>query len=147
MDRTVPVPDAVRWPQEYFLAELSTQVMPPFRRVLVQLQSMGATLSSISIPSTPLSLSAYYVIASAEASSNLARFDGVRFGSSPQARQERGRKLIQDHGIGFRSILDVPSSQLQSGERLPLYAATRSEGFGSEVKKRILLGTHALSAE
>ncbi|KAL8278213.1 hypothetical protein RQP46_009386 [Phenoliferia psychrophenolica] len=114
-------------PAEYFLADLSPEVLPAFRRVLEQLRSMGATLSSVSIPSTPLSLSAYYVIASAEASSNLARFDGVRF--------------------GFRSSLDVPSGNLENGERSPLYAATRSEGFGDEVKKRILLGTHALSAE
>lgn len=56
-------------------------MLPPFRRVLEELKAMGATLSSVSIPSTPLSLGAYYVIASAEASSNLARFDGVRFGA------------------------------------------------------------------
>lgn len=54
--------------------------MPSFRRTLEKLQAKGATLTSVSLPSTPLALSAYYVLASAEASSNLARFDGTRFG-------------------------------------------------------------------
>ena len=49
--------------------------------------------------------------------------------------------------LGFRSLADVPSGISECGERSPLYAATRSEGFGNEVKKRVLLGTHALSAE
>lgn len=68
--------------QEYFLAELSPSVLPNFRRVLRNLQSMGAILSSVSIPSTPNALSAYYVLASAEACSNLARYDGMRFGKN-----------------------------------------------------------------
>ena len=62
------------------MEEVSPAVLPPFRRVLKQLQARGATLHSVSIPSTPLALSAYYVLASAEASSNLARFDGIRYG-------------------------------------------------------------------
>lgn len=68
--------------QEYFLQELSPAVLPAFRRTLQTLQELGATLTSVSLPSTPLALSAYYVIASAEASSNLARFDGTRYGES-----------------------------------------------------------------
>lgn len=66
--------------QEYFLEEVSPAVLPPYRRALEQLKARGASLHSVSIPSTPLALSAYYVLASAEASSNLARFDGVRYG-------------------------------------------------------------------
>ncbi|KAM0750376.1 amidase signature enzyme [Meredithblackwellia eburnea MCA 4105] len=113
-------------PLEYFPSELSPDVLPALRRVLTKLQERGATLSSVSVPSIPLSLSAYYVIASAEASSNLSRYDGVRF--------------------GFRSEKDF--THVEGEKKKPaLYSATRSEGFGKEVKKRILLGTHALSAE
>ncbi|SCV67986.1 BQ2448_107 [Microbotryum intermedium] len=108
-------------PAEYFLAELSPSVLPPFRRALQSLRDHGATLHSISLPSTPSALSAYYVLASAEASSNLARFDGIRFGT----RQDPTSKS--------------PSSLL--------YASSRSTGFGNEVQKRILLGTYALTAE
>lgn len=81
------------------------------------LQTLGATLHSVSTPLAPHALSAYYVIASAEAASNLSRFDGVRFGSR---------------------------SQVGDGEG---YQATRGAGFGNEVKKRILVGGYALSAE
>ncbi|ORY80236.1 amidase signature domain-containing protein [Leucosporidium creatinivorum] len=110
-------------PAEYFLAELSPTVMPSFRRTLESLQAKGAILSSVSLPSTPLALSAYYVLASAEASSNLARFDGTRFGA---------RAVEQEADPATRSAL---------------YAASRSQGFGKEVQKRLLLGTYALSAE
>lgn len=108
---------------------------------------MGATLHSVSIPSTPISLSAYYVIASAEASSNLARYDGVRFGTSLRPFSIPSHSLRPSLIAGFRSPFDMPSTHVEGDTRLPLYSATRSEGFGKEVKKRILLGTHALSAE
>lgn len=87
------------------------------------LQKAGASLHSVSLPSTPYALSTYYVLSSAEASSNLARFDGMQYGENvmPPA--------------GFKGT---------PGE---LYALTRTEKFGKEVKKRILLGTYALMAE
>lgn len=81
------------------------------------LSSAGATVEEVSVPATVFGLSAYYLIAPAEASSNLARFDGVRFG----LREERG---------------SMPET----------YDATRTAGFGAEVKRRIMLGTYALSA-
>lgn len=68
-------------PREYFPSELHPRVLPALRRALERLRDRGATLVSVSLPSTPYALSAYYVIASAEASSNLARYDGVRFGT------------------------------------------------------------------
>ncbi|KDE06878.1 hypothetical protein MVLG_02766 [Microbotryum lychnidis-dioicae p1A1 Lamole] len=112
-------------PAEYFLSELSPFVLPPLRCALQSLQNRGAILRSISLPWTPSALSAYYVLASAEASSNLARFDGIRFGT--------------------RS--DPPSVTGPGVSNSPLYASSRSSGFGKEVQKRLLLGTYALTAE
>ncbi|KAM0793780.1 hypothetical protein ACM66B_001198 [Microbotryomycetes sp. NB124-2] len=109
-------------PKEFFPSELSPAVLPPVRTALRLLKSKGADLVSVSVPAAPLALGAYYVLASAEASSNLARFDGIRY--------------------GFRDV----DAEAQ-GKRAQLYASTRTKGFGQEVQKRILLGTFALSAE
>ncbi|KAE8191635.1 hypothetical protein A4X06_0g5932 [Tilletia controversa] len=109
-------------PREYFPAELSAGVVDAVRKTLRKLKQAGATLRSVSLPHTDRSLGAYYVLASAEATSNLARYDGIQY--------------------GFRKEGDP--NDLAAGEHP--YAATRSEGFGAEVQKRILLGTYALSA-
>ncbi|CAE6414096.1 unnamed protein product [Rhizoctonia solani] len=111
-------------PQEYFPQELDSSSLVPFRTLLSSLQSRGAQLVSVSLPNTSYALSAYYVLASAEASSNLARYDGVRFGMR----------------------VDVPPST-DLTDAASAYTATRTAGFGREVKKRILLGTYALSAD
>jgi aspartyl-tRNA(Asn)/glutamyl-tRNA(Gln) amidotransferase subunit A len=87
------------------------------------LQKAGATIQSVSLPSTPYALGAYYVLSSAEASSNLARFDGMQYGENVAPP------------TGFKGT---------AGE---LYALTRTEKFGKEVKRRVLLGTYALMAE
>ncbi|KAJ1306717.1 hypothetical protein OPQ81_007707 [Rhizoctonia solani] len=111
-------------PQEYFPKELDPSSLVPFRQLLASLRSRGAQLVSVSLPNTSYALGAYYVLASAEASSNLARYDGVRFGLR----------------------MDVaPSTDLS--DAASAYTATRTAGFGREVKKRILLGTYALSAD
>ncbi|KAJ7173568.1 Glutamyl-tRNA amidotransferase subunit A, mitochondrial [Mycena filopes] len=111
-------------PHEYFPSELSDEVLTPVRAAIERLRSQGATIVPVSLPSTPYALSAYYVISSAEASSNMARYDGVQYG------------------------LHVP---LPPGTNLTntasMYARTRSVGFGPEVQKRILLGTYALTAD
>ncbi|GAA5827941.1 hypothetical protein JCM11251_005657 [Rhodosporidiobolus azoricus] len=100
----------------------------PLRSFLTLLQSdLGATLVPVRLRTAPAALSAYYVIASAEASSNLARYRGVEY--------------------GFRAPDDDPDHTEDGDDKLPLFAKTRSLGFGKEVKKRILLGTFALSAE
>ncbi|GAA6047478.1 hypothetical protein JCM3770_005767 [Rhodotorula araucariae] len=98
----------------------SAALLDPIRAFLGTLASLGASLSPVRLPSAPLGLSAYYVLASAEASSNLARYDGVQYGHRAEERV---------------------------GEKGQLYAKTRTEGFGKEVRKRLLLGTFALSAE
>ncbi|KAH9074850.1 amidase signature enzyme [Lactarius deliciosus] len=111
-------------PQEYFPASLDSSIVSPFRRVVRALKTRGATVLPVSLPSTRYALSAYYVIASAEASSNLARYDGVQYGSH----------VPLPPGAIARSPADV-------------YAHSRTAGFGAEVKRRILLGTYALTAE
>ena len=82
------------------------------------LKDLGAQLIDISLPHTKYALPTYYIVAPAEASSNLARYDGVRYGY----RSEKGKDLIE------------------------MYENTRSEGFGDEVKRRILIGTYVLSS-
>lgn len=110
-------------PQEYNIQELSSTVRSAYARTLKALQSAGHTLHPISLPSTQRALSAYYVLAPAEASSNLAKYDGIRY--------------------GYRTQGPDASPRINS----PLYAQTRGEGFGEEVKRRILLGAYTLSSE
>ncbi|KAK4547799.1 hypothetical protein LTR36_000757 [Oleoguttula mirabilis] len=110
-------------PVEYNIDELSSTVRAAYVRTLDALQVAGHTLHPISLPSTRRALSAYYVLAPAEASSNLAKYDGIRY--------------------GYRTAGPDASPKRNS----PLYAQTRGEGFGDEVKRRILLGAYTLSSE
>jgi aspartyl-tRNA(Asn)/glutamyl-tRNA(Gln) amidotransferase subunit A len=105
-------------PKEYFPESLDKSIADLCERALDRLRSMGATVREISLPRSPLAIPVYYILAPAEASSNLARFDGVRYG------------LRVDAGKGLRAMYD----------------ATRSQGFGPEVTRRVLLGTYVLSA-
>jgi aspartyl-tRNA(Asn)/glutamyl-tRNA(Gln) amidotransferase subunit A len=105
-------------PAEYFPESLDPSIRELCERALERFRSMGATIRDISLPRSPLAIPVYYILAPAEASSNLARFDGVRYG------------LRVDPGKGLKAM----------------YEATRSEGFGREVTRRILLGTYVLSA-
>jgi aspartyl-tRNA(Asn)/glutamyl-tRNA(Gln) amidotransferase subunit A len=104
-------------PREYFGAGLAAEVEQAVRAALSEYEKMGATLVDISLPNTALSIPAYYVIAPAEASSNLSRFDGVRY--------------------GYRAS--------DYGDLADMYRKTRAEGFGDEVKRRILVGAYVLS--
>ena len=105
-------------PKEYFPDSLDRDIRQMCDRALDRLRSMGAIVKDVSLPRSPLAIPVYYILAPAEASSNLARFDGVRYG------------LRVDPGKGLKAM----------------YEATRSEGFGPEVTRRILLGTYVLSA-
>ncbi len=104
--------------KEFFDAGLDPAVAALIRAALQVLERQGATLTEVSLPNLPLSVPTYYVVAPAECSSNLARFDGVRFGH----RCENPRDLTD------------------------LYCRSRGEGFGAEVKRRIMTGTYVLSA-
>ncbi|HSD65821.1 MAG TPA: Asp-tRNA(Asn)/Glu-tRNA(Gln) amidotransferase subunit GatA, partial [Vicinamibacteria bacterium] len=102
-----------------FLAEgVEAETMARFRESLAALESAGARVVDVALPHLPHAIATYYLVATAEASSNLARYDGVRY----------GRRAPGHH--------DLPG----------LYGSTRDQGFGAEVKRRILLGTFALSA-
>ncbi len=104
--------------KEFFDQGLDPRIEALLRTALEQLRAQGATLTDVSLPNLPLSVPTYYVVAPAECSSNLARFDGVRFGH----RCENPRDLKD------------------------LYERSRGEGFGAEVKRRIMTGTYVLSA-
>ncbi|NTX38007.1 Asp-tRNA(Asn)/Glu-tRNA(Gln) amidotransferase subunit GatA [Myxococcus sp. CA051A] len=105
-------------PREYFAQGMEEEVEASVRAALREYERLGATLVDVSLPHTKYALATYYLIAPAEASSNLARYDGVRYGL--RAKDARGLK--------------------------ELYSLTRERGFGPEVKRRIMLGTYALSA-
>ena len=105
-------------PAEYFGDGVDEEVKKAVMNSVKELEKQGAEIVEISLPSTKYALSAYYVISSAEASSNLARFDGVKYGYRTE---------------NYDSLIDM-------------YEKTRSEGFGDEVKRRIMLGTFVLSS-
>jgi aspartyl-tRNA(Asn)/glutamyl-tRNA(Gln) amidotransferase subunit A len=126
----VPVPDyslalqqdvrgmKIAVPKEYFLPGMEPDVDKAIRAALATLADLGAELVEVSLPHTEYAVAVYYLIATAEASSNLARYDGVKYGyRNPEAR-----------------------------ELLEMYATTRAQGLGAEVRRRIMLGTYALSA-
>src|SRR5262249_31978728 len=105
-------------PKEYLGDGLDDEVRSAVEKTIAKLKSAGATIVPISLPHTPYAVPTYYVIATAEASANLARYDGVRY--------------------GYRSP--------KPGSLGEMYRRTREGGFGAEVKRRIMLGTYALSA-
>ncbi|MBN1285359.1 MAG: Asp-tRNA(Asn)/Glu-tRNA(Gln) amidotransferase subunit GatA [Anaerolineae bacterium] len=104
-------------PEEYFIAGIQPEVEQAVRAAIEQMRALGAEIFDVSLPHTEYALPVYYIIAPAEASANLARYDGVRYGP----RQS-------------------------TGEMWETYKETRGEGFGPEVKRRIMLGTYTLSA-
>jgi len=133
MDSTsadMPVPDYVEEigkpvkglrlgvPKEYFGEGLDAEVRSAVERAIQKLAEAGCEVAPVSLPHTPYAIPTYYLVATAEASSNLARYDGVRYGY----RARNGGTLSE------------------------MYRRTRDEGFGPEVKRRIMLGTYALSA-
>jgi aspartyl-tRNA(Asn)/glutamyl-tRNA(Gln) amidotransferase subunit A len=109
---------------------------------LADLKAHGASIVPVSLPSTPYALSAYYVIASAEASSNLARYDGVQYG-----QRERDFLIFRILSVSSPGLhIETPSGS-DKKKTANVYSHSRSRGFGPEVKRRILLGTYALTAE
>ena len=105
-------------PKEYFSDQLAPAMEEQVRNAIREYEKLGATVKEVSLPNAKLAIAAYYVIAPAEASANLSRFDGVRYGY----RCEDPKDLMD------------------------MYTRTRAEGFGNEVKRRILVGSYALSA-
>jgi len=130
----VPVPDytqalttdvtglTIGIPKEYFIDGMDPEVKDAVRAAIDILKSRGAQFKDISLPHTPYAVSTYYIIATAEASSNLARYDGVRYG-----------------------LRQIPASARRSAI-VDMFEETRDAGFGTETKRRIMLGTYALSS-
>ncbi|MFA5515168.1 MAG: Asp-tRNA(Asn)/Glu-tRNA(Gln) amidotransferase subunit GatA [Desulfuromonadales bacterium] len=126
----IPVPDyraalaqgvkglRIGLPEEYFIAGLDPQVKAAVEAAIAAYRQLGAEIVEVSLPHTEYAVACYYLIATAEASSNLARYDGVRYGR----RVEEGKGLLD------------------------MYMRSRASGFGDEVKRRIMLGTYALSS-
>jgi len=108
----------VGMPKEYFIKGLDKEVESSVKNAIKKLEENGAEIIDISLPHTEYAVSTYYIIATAEASSNLARYDGIKYGY-----QYKGSKDLLD-----------------------MYCKTRSHGFGAEVKRRIMLGTYVLSS-
>jgi aspartyl-tRNA(Asn)/glutamyl-tRNA(Gln) amidotransferase subunit A len=132
MDSTsapVPVPDftesvgrdikgmKIGVPKEYFIEGMDREVDAIVRDAIKQIESLGGEVVDVTLPHTGYAVAAYYILATSEASSNLARYDGVRY--------------------GFRA---------EGKDLLDTYMQTRARGFGEEVKRRIMLGTYALSS-
>ena len=105
-------------PKEYFIAGVDKEVSTAVRAAVDKLASMGAEIVEISLPHTEYAIAVYYIIATAEASANLARFDGIRYGHRVEG----------------------------ATDPIDLYGRTRAAGFGPEVKRRIILGTYVLSS-
>jgi aspartyl-tRNA(Asn)/glutamyl-tRNA(Gln) amidotransferase subunit A len=104
-------------PKEYMIGGLDPEVNAAVQAAVQQLQKLGAEVTEISLPHTDYAVATYYIIATAEASANLARFDGIRYGS-----------------------------RIEGKDPIELYSKTRGAGFGPEVKRRIILGTYVLSS-
>lgn len=104
-------------PEEYFIEGLDHEVEQSVRNAIKEIEKLGAEIIEVSLPHTGYAIATYYILATSEASSNLARYDGVKY--------------------GFRAKGD---------DLIDMYMETRSKGFGPEVKRRIMLGTYALSA-
>jgi aspartyl-tRNA(Asn)/glutamyl-tRNA(Gln) amidotransferase subunit A len=104
-------------PKEYMIGGLDTEVKSAVDAAVKQLEKLGAEIVEISLPHTDYAVAVYYIIATAEASANLARFDGIRYGL-----------------------------RVDGNDPAELYSKTRGEGFGAEVKRRIILGTYVLSS-
>jgi aspartyl-tRNA(Asn)/glutamyl-tRNA(Gln) amidotransferase subunit A len=105
-------------PAEYFVEGMDPGVKASIEKAIGALEELGAGCEEVSLPHTEYAVAVYYLVATAEASSNLARYDGVKY--------------------GYRSP--------RPGDLLDMYSSTRAEGFGAEVKRRIMLGTYALSS-
>ena len=122
-DYSAPLNDGVKGlklgvPKEYFVEGMDPQVEARVRAAIEVYRGLGAEIVEVSLPHTKYAVADYYIIATAEASANLARFDGVRYGQRASAPRD-----LADH-----------------------YGRTRGEGFGKEVKRRIILGTYVLSS-
>ncbi|MFB6248986.1 MAG: amidase family protein [Salinibacter sp.] len=145
-------------PEEYFTEGLDPAIQEMVRDEVAALEDQGATVETVSLPHTEYGVATYYLLATAEASSNLARYDGIRYGyradlQDTKQRLREQREALQEELSAARTAGDEArvaelEAQLDDEQSAldALYTRTRTEGFGDEVKRRIMLGTYALSA-
>jgi aspartyl-tRNA(Asn)/glutamyl-tRNA(Gln) amidotransferase subunit A len=130
--------------REYFVEGLDKEIEAAVREAVKVYESLGATVKQVSMPNTKYGIATYYIIAPSEASSNLARYDGVHYGYRTDEKQmatelgDEQQRYESEKNQQRLSDLDTPL--------IRLYRKTRAEGFGPEVKRRIMLGTYTLSA-
>ncbi|NMC19158.1 MAG: Asp-tRNA(Asn)/Glu-tRNA(Gln) amidotransferase subunit GatA [Thermogutta sp.] len=134
----------IGWVPDHFTEGLDPEVAEAVREALRAYEGLGAELVEVSLPHARFAVAAYYIIAPSEASSNLARYDGVHYGyrtdeKAMSAELEEERRALQAAG-------DAQALEEMDSALVRLYRRTRAEGFGAEVKRRIMLGTYALSA-
>ncbi len=130
--------------REHFTAGLDAEVETAVRAAIGVYESLGATVREISLPHSKYAVATYYVIAPSEASSNLARYDGVHFGY--RTDQNSMLKELADERKQLESAGDRAGLNALDTPLVRMYRQSRTEGFGTEVKRRIMLGTYALSA-
>jgi len=117
-------------PKEYFIKGIDPEVEKVVKKAIKKYEEMGAKIEEISLPHTEYALPCYYILAPAEASSNLARYDGIKYGYSKNSKVKSQNSKVKR----------------QNSKVLDVYFESRGEGFGPEVKRRIMLGTFTLSA-
>ncbi len=165
----VPVPDfgdgsdsaeglRIGLPEEYFTEGLDTGIRSMIDGLVDRLKSRGAEIVKVSLPHSSYGIATYYILATAEASSNLARYDGVRYGHRADVKEVEHalaeetahleRVVREAEAKGSEQAADRARRQLDTQDSLlqRLYSQTRAEGFGDEVKRRIMLGTYVLSS-
>ena len=143
-------------PEEYMAEGLDAAVKESVGKAIERMEALGARVESVHLPHTEYAVAAYYILVTAEASSNLARYDGVKYGYRGDADGTSTAGLAGGgaaEGAGGGAAATAAETTAGSGagiaseDRLDaMYGSTRSEGFGLEVKRRIMLGTYVLSA-
>jgi len=128
-------------PSQYFGDGLDPEIKERIETVIQELENKGAVPVPIDMPSTPFAIATYYILATAEASSNLARYDGIRFG-------HRAQNKLKEALIAEKKAIEAANGDISTLDSalVRLYKQSRTEGFGTEVKRRIMLGTYVLSA-
>lgn len=145
-------------PEEYYAEGLDEEVAARMEEQAEKLEKAGAEIKDVSLPHTEYGIATYYVLTTAEASSNLARYDGVRYGYRADAKEVK-REIAEEKAALKSELADAAAAdeedrvaaleaELEAQDTLlnRLYQETRTEGFGSEVKRRIMLGTYVLSS-
>ncbi len=130
-------------PEEYFSDDLDPEIRRRIMDIAKKMEQKGARLVEIRLPNLKYAIAAYYVLATAEASSNLARFDGIRYGHRADMKAVRAQLKAEEAAVAAGG---PANSQDLDTLMIRLYKQSRTEGFGPEVKRRIMLGTYVLSA-